>query len=64
MIDRQQSDLTSAMKDVYSSEELDPNKTNAIDSSLWEVEVKSLGLFYYLRLCIIFRASLIIIIQM
>lgn len=34
MIDRQSS------KDIYSSEEVDPNKTNAIESSLWEIEVK------------------------
>jgi hypothetical protein len=29
------------MKDSYSSEELDPNKTNAIESSLWEIEVNN-----------------------
>jgi hypothetical protein len=34
MIDRPQS-----VTDSYSSEELDPNKTNAIESSLWEIEV-------------------------
>lgn len=37
LIDRQ--DEQSSMNDKYSSEERDPNKTNAIDSSLWEVEV-------------------------
>jgi hypothetical protein len=40
MIDRPQS-----IKDIYSSEELDPNKSNAIDSSLWEIEVQSFDLF-------------------
>jgi len=38
MIDKQQTQSTSPIKDIYSSEESDPNKTNAIDSSLWEIE--------------------------
>ncbi|CAM2725523.1 unnamed protein product [Rotaria socialis] len=38
MLDKKQSQSTSADKDVYSSDELDPNKTNAIESSLWEIE--------------------------
>ncbi|CAF3788728.1 unnamed protein product, partial [Rotaria magnacalcarata] len=38
MIDKKQSQSTSSDKDVYSAEELDPNKTNAIESSLWEIE--------------------------
>ncbi len=38
LIDR--TDAQSSTKDVYSSEELDPNKTNAIESSLWEIEVR------------------------
>ena len=36
MIDRQDAQMT----DSYSSEELDPNKTNAIETSLWEIEVR------------------------
>jgi U3 small nucleolar RNA-associated protein 19 len=32
--------------DNYSSEEVDPNKTNAIESSLWEIEVKLFNIFY------------------
>jgi len=39
MIDRQS---ISSEKDIYSSEEVDPNKTNAIESSLWEIEVKEI----------------------
>ena len=39
MIDRKEDQ--SSTKDIYSSEEPDPNKTNAIDSSLWEIEVHS-----------------------
>jgi len=38
MIDRPQSQSISSVKDIYSSEESDPNKTNAIESSLWEIE--------------------------
>jgi hypothetical protein len=38
MIDRQEGQ--SFVKDIYSPDELDPNKTNAIESSLWEIEVK------------------------
>ncbi|CAF3713982.1 unnamed protein product [Adineta steineri] len=38
MIDRQPSQSTDPIKDNYLSEEIDPNKTNAIDSSLWEIE--------------------------
>ncbi|CAF3060746.1 unnamed protein product, partial [Rotaria sp. Silwood2] len=38
MIDKQQSQTIGTNKDIYSSEELDPNKTNAIESSLWEIE--------------------------
>ena len=44
MIDRPQSQLISPVKDNYSSEELDPNKTNAIESSLWEIEVRAIDL--------------------
>jgi hypothetical protein len=40
MIDRQQTQSISSIKDSYLSEECDPNKTNAIESSLWEIEVK------------------------
>ena len=39
MIDRQSTSLVK--DDTYSPEERDPNKSNAIDSSLWEIEVKS-----------------------
>jgi U3 small nucleolar RNA-associated protein 19 len=39
MIDRSQTSPTPPFKDSYSAEEVDPNKTNAIDSSLWEIEV-------------------------
>jgi U3 small nucleolar RNA-associated protein 19 len=39
LIDRPE--VQSSMKDSYSSEELDPNKTNAIESSLWEIEVNN-----------------------
>ncbi|UJR37797.1 hypothetical protein I4U23_030488 [Adineta vaga] len=38
MIDRQETQSTSSFNDTYSCEERDPNKTNAIDSSLWEIE--------------------------
>ncbi len=44
MIDRQEGQ--SFVKDIYSSDELDPNKTNAIESSLWEIEVKSFEKFH------------------
>ena len=44
MIDRQE--VQSLTKDSYSSEELDPNKTNAIESSLWEIEVNSFNDFF------------------
>ncbi len=40
MIDRQTNQLISSIKDSYLSEEIDPNKTNAIESSLWEIEVE------------------------
>lgn len=40
MIDRKQSSSISIKADVYLAEELDPNKTNAIESSLWEIEVQ------------------------
>ena len=36
MIDRQE---TRPSDELYSAEELDPNKSNAIESSLWEIEV-------------------------
>lgn len=39
LIDRHD-DQSSSIKDPYSSDELDPNKTNAIESSLWEIEVR------------------------
>ena len=39
MIDKQQSQSICSTNDIYSSEELDPNKTNAIESSLWEIDV-------------------------
>ncbi|CAF1178936.1 unnamed protein product [Rotaria sordida] len=38
MINRQQTQSIDSNKDIYSSKELDPNKTNAIESSLWEIE--------------------------
>ncbi len=44
MIDRQESQ--SFVKDIYSPDELDPNKTNAIESSLWEIEVKLFEKFH------------------
>jgi hypothetical protein len=40
MIDRQTIQSISSIKDSYLSEEIDPNKTNAIESSLWEIEVE------------------------
>jgi len=40
MIDRQTNQSISLIKDSYLSEEIDPNKTNAIESSLWEIEVE------------------------
>lgn len=42
MIHRGQSQSTDSTKDLYLSEERDPTKTNAIDSSLWEIEVNQI----------------------
>ena len=39
MIDRPETQPNSSTEDRYAAEERDPNKTNAIESSLWEIEV-------------------------
>lgn len=38
MIDRSQTGSSPSHENAYLPDELDPNKTNAIDSSLWEIE--------------------------
>ena len=39
MIDRPTTTTDSSSKDIYLSTENDPSKTNALESSLWEIEV-------------------------
>ena len=41
MVDRPETQPSSPTEDPYSAEERDPNKTNAIESSLWEIEVNA-----------------------
>ena len=64
MIDRPQTGSTSSHDDTYLPDELDPNKTNAIESSLWEIEVsqRASDRFHDVQ-CPRYRPSRIIIIR-